>query len=144
MRAWAQVHPYTLRNEAQFVLPGLDGNATREQELLLLQLGVDGAFTDFSGTVVGVLDRARQAGFTWDMSVANRPATRPCPQSPGATTPATAQARAGRMVLASAAAQARAGRRMLASGARARALRGGAAGAGLRNPAGAVGSLMPS
>jgi glycerophosphoryl diester phosphodiesterase len=53
------VHPYTLRDEEQFLTLNADGTPqTAEQEFVqLLQLGVDGFFTDFPGTGDRVRDQ---------------------------------------------------------------------------------------
>ena len=56
--AGLQVHPYTLRNEEQFLTLDAEGNPqTPEDEFKqLIELGVDGFFTDFPGTGVAVVD----------------------------------------------------------------------------------------
>jgi glycerophosphoryl diester phosphodiesterase len=53
------VHPYTLRDEERFLTLNADGTPqTAEQEFIqLLQLGVDGFFTDFPGTGDRVRDQ---------------------------------------------------------------------------------------
>ncbi len=53
-----QVHPYTLRNEEQFLTLDAEGNPqTPEGEFeQLIQIGADGFFTDFPGTGVLVGD----------------------------------------------------------------------------------------
>ncbi|MGB7414417.1 MAG: esterase-like activity of phytase family protein, partial [Thermosynechococcaceae cyanobacterium] len=50
--AGLQVHPYTLRNEEQFLTLNADGTPqTAEDEIKqLIEIGVDGFFTDFSNT----------------------------------------------------------------------------------------------
>lgn len=57
--AGLQVHPYTLRNEERYLTLNPDGTPqTPEQELeQLIQLGVDGFFTDFPATGDLVRDR---------------------------------------------------------------------------------------
>ncbi|GAB4380040.1 MAG: hypothetical protein Kow00121_35440 [Elainellaceae cyanobacterium] len=57
--AGLQVHPYTLRNEENFLTLNADGTPqTPEQEIeQLIQLGVDGFFTDFPETGDLVRDR---------------------------------------------------------------------------------------
>lgn len=56
--AGLQVHPYTLRNEERFLTLDADGNPqTPEAEFQqLVEIGVDGFFTDFPGTGVAVVD----------------------------------------------------------------------------------------
>ncbi|MEN9869977.1 MAG: hypothetical protein RLZZ171_960, partial [Cyanobacteriota bacterium] len=56
--AGLQVHPYTLRNEEQFLTLDAEGNPqTPEDEFKqLIELGVDGFFTDFPGTGVAVVN----------------------------------------------------------------------------------------
>ena len=56
--AGLQVHPYTLRNEEQFLTLDAEGNPqTPEEEFKqLIDVGVDGFFTDFPGTGVAVVD----------------------------------------------------------------------------------------
>ncbi|MGF1591596.1 MAG: esterase-like activity of phytase family protein [Pleurocapsa sp.] len=53
-----QVHPYTLRNEERFLTLDAQGNPqTPEAEFIqLLEVGVDGFFTDFPATGVAVVD----------------------------------------------------------------------------------------
>ncbi|WP_242041678.1 esterase-like activity of phytase family protein [Alkalinema sp. FACHB-956] len=55
--AGLQVHPYTLRNEENFLTLNPDGTPqTPEQELVqLTQIGADGFFTDFPGTGAKVI-----------------------------------------------------------------------------------------
>ncbi len=57
--AGLQVHPYTLRNEEQFRTLNPDGTAqTAEEEIQqLIEIGVDGFFTDFPNTGVLVRDQ---------------------------------------------------------------------------------------
>ncbi len=56
--AGLQVHPYTLRNEEQFLTLDAEGNSqTPEEEFKqLIDVGVDGFFTDFPATGVAVVD----------------------------------------------------------------------------------------
>ena len=56
--AGLQVHPYTLRNEERFLTLDADGNPqTPEEEFVqLIEVGVDGFFTDFPATGVAVVD----------------------------------------------------------------------------------------
>ena len=56
--AGLQVHPYTLRDEEQFLTLDAEGNPqTPEQEVVqLVEVGVDGFFTDFPATGVAVVD----------------------------------------------------------------------------------------
>ncbi len=56
--AGLQVHPYTLRNEEQFLTLDAEGNPqTPEEEFKqLIDVGVDGFFTDFPATGVAVVD----------------------------------------------------------------------------------------
>ena len=56
--AGLQVHPYTLRNEEQFLTLDAEGNPqTPEEEFVqLIEAGVDGFFTDFPATGVAVVD----------------------------------------------------------------------------------------
>jgi glycerophosphoryl diester phosphodiesterase len=49
------VHPYTLRDEAQFVLPGCGGNITCEIAAMFDGEQVDGAFTDWPATLRNAL-----------------------------------------------------------------------------------------
>ena len=51
-------HPYTLRNEEQFLTLDAEGNPqTPEEEFKqLIDVGVDGFFTDFPATGVSVVD----------------------------------------------------------------------------------------
>lgn len=46
------VHTYTLRNEAQYVLPTCGGDIACEVRFLFQSLGVDGAFADYPGTLM--------------------------------------------------------------------------------------------
>jgi glycerophosphoryl diester phosphodiesterase len=46
-----QVHPYTFRNEAKELAFNYSANARAEYALFLKDVGVDGAFTDFPGTM---------------------------------------------------------------------------------------------
>jgi glycerophosphoryl diester phosphodiesterase len=46
------VHTYTLRDEAQFVVPTCGGNITCEFGFLFKSLGIDGAFADYPHTLV--------------------------------------------------------------------------------------------
>ncbi|WP_050857540.1 esterase-like activity of phytase family protein [Acaryochloris sp. CCMEE 5410] len=57
--AGLQVHPYTLRNEEQFLTLNADGTPqTPEEEIKqLIDIGVDGFFTDFPGTGDAVRDQ---------------------------------------------------------------------------------------
>lgn len=57
--AGLQVHPYTLRNEENFLTLNPDGTPqTPEQELVqLTQIGADGFFTDFPGTGAKVIQQ---------------------------------------------------------------------------------------
>ncbi|MBD2185790.1 glycerophosphodiester phosphodiesterase [Planktothrix sp. FACHB-1375] len=55
------VHPYTFRNEAQFLAPDYHNNPEAEYEQFF-HLGVDGLFTDFTDTAVRVLQRIRGRG----------------------------------------------------------------------------------
>ena len=56
--AGLQVHPYTHRNEEQFLTLDAEGNPqTPEAEIQqYIEVGFDGFFTDFPGTGVGVVD----------------------------------------------------------------------------------------
>ncbi|BAZ45230.1 putative glycerophosphoryl diester phosphodiesterase [Chondrocystis sp. NIES-4102] len=56
--AGLQVHPYTHRNEERYLTLGADGTPqTPEKELeQLIEIGVDGFFTDFPATGVAVVD----------------------------------------------------------------------------------------
>ena len=56
--AGLQVHPYTLRNEERFLTLEADGTPqTPEEEFQeLIEIGVDGFFTDFPGTGAAVVD----------------------------------------------------------------------------------------
>lgn len=56
--AGLQVHPYTLRDEERFLTLDAEGNPqTPEEEVdQLIDVGVDGFFTDFPGTGVAVVD----------------------------------------------------------------------------------------
>ncbi|MEO0849086.1 MAG: esterase-like activity of phytase family protein, partial [Cyanobacteria bacterium J06648_1] len=56
--AGLQVHPYTLRNEERFLTLDAEGNPqTPEEEFeQLIDVGVDGFFTDFPATGVAVVD----------------------------------------------------------------------------------------
>jgi glycerophosphoryl diester phosphodiesterase len=45
------VHPYTFRNEASQLAFNYSANARAEYALFLKEVGVDGAFTDFAGTL---------------------------------------------------------------------------------------------
>jgi alkaline phosphatase len=56
--AGLQVHPYTLRNEERFLTLDADGNPqTPEGEFQqLIEIGVDGFFTDFPGTGAAVVN----------------------------------------------------------------------------------------
>ena len=56
--AGLQVHPYTLRDEEQFLTLDAEGNPqTPEEEVVqLVEVGVDGFFTDFPATGVAVVD----------------------------------------------------------------------------------------
>jgi glycerophosphoryl diester phosphodiesterase len=51
LAAGLQVHPYTLRDEAQFVPAGLPGGVAAEMQQLFVHEGVQGAFSDFPGTL---------------------------------------------------------------------------------------------
>lgn len=53
------VHPYTFRNEAQYLAPNYNNNPEAEYEQFF-DFGVDGLFTDFPGTAFGVLQRTLQ------------------------------------------------------------------------------------
>ncbi|MGQ4647714.1 glycerophosphodiester phosphodiesterase family protein [Lyngbya aestuarii] len=57
--AGMQVHPYTLRNEENFLTLNIDGTPqTPEEEFKqLIELGVDGFFTDYPGTGNAVRDQ---------------------------------------------------------------------------------------
>ena len=56
--AGLQVHPYTLRDEEQFLTLDAEGNpqTPEEETVQLIEVGVDGFFTDFPGTGVAVVD----------------------------------------------------------------------------------------
>ena len=56
--AGLQVHPYTHRNEEQFLTLDAEGNPqTPESEIQqYIEVGFDGFFTDFPGTAVAVVD----------------------------------------------------------------------------------------
>ncbi len=66
--AGLQVHPYTHRNEENFLTLNADGTPqTPESELVqLISIGVDGFFTDFPGTGDAVRDRYGIAGTEFD------------------------------------------------------------------------------
>ncbi|HEY9301434.1 MAG TPA: glycerophosphodiester phosphodiesterase family protein, partial [Phormidium sp.] len=50
------VHPYTFRNESQYLAPDYNDNPEAEYEQFL-NLGVDGVFTDFPDTALTVIQR---------------------------------------------------------------------------------------
>lgn len=54
------VHPYTLRDEPQFVLPALGGDVESERELMFVGERVDGAFADYPGALRGWMQRRAQ------------------------------------------------------------------------------------
>lgn len=58
--AGLQVHPYTLRDEPQFVPAALGGSVARELAALIEGEGADGVFTDFPGTAVEWLAARRR------------------------------------------------------------------------------------
>ncbi len=53
------VHPYTFRNEAQYLAPDYNHNPEAEY-VQFFNLGVDGLFTDFPGTAFGALQLTLQ------------------------------------------------------------------------------------
>ncbi len=100
-RCLSQVHPWTFRDEARFVLEQLDGAAGPEYALFLgrpqgqegggegnqsdatavpaqvpaggLLPGVDGVFSDYPSSAVGYLEDAALRGQAhWDLPAANR------------------------------------------------------------------------
>jgi glycerophosphoryl diester phosphodiesterase len=62
MHACVQVHPYTFRNEANELAFNYSANARAEYALFLKDVGVDGAFTDFPGTMFDWLTGERLKG----------------------------------------------------------------------------------
>jgi len=84
-----QVHPYTFRNEARFVLDHLGGDPNREYEALMgpgqaclfpqeLRGGVNAVFTDFTSTAWNYIEGQAAKGAVWNMTLVNAPATKPC------------------------------------------------------------------
>src|SRR5262249_52914712 len=55
-KAGLLLHPYTFRNEGVFLATDYAGDPVKEYEQFF-KLGVDGVFTDFSGTARPVVDR---------------------------------------------------------------------------------------
>jgi glycerophosphoryl diester phosphodiesterase len=62
-----QMHPYTLRNESPTYLAyNLVADPRAEYDVLFKQLGFDGAFTDFPGTLHDYFLRNELQGYKWD------------------------------------------------------------------------------
>lgn len=61
-----QVHPYTFRNEADQLAYSYTASARAEYELFFKEVGIDGAFTDFSGTAFDWFIQEQLKGTTFD------------------------------------------------------------------------------
>jgi glycerophosphoryl diester phosphodiesterase len=61
-----QVHPYTFRNEAAELAFDYGVSARAEYRKFLSDMGVDGAFTDFSGTLYDWLLEQKALGTDFD------------------------------------------------------------------------------
>lgn len=61
-----QVHPYTFRNEADQLAYDFIANARTEYALFFLEIGIDGCFTDFSGTASDWMTEEQLKGTTFD------------------------------------------------------------------------------
>lgn len=67
MSSGLQVHAWTLRDEKQFVLEHLEGDVSKELDLVLQVLKADGVFVDSPKTAASWLDKL--SGKEWDMPV---------------------------------------------------------------------------
>lgn len=61
-----QVHPYTFRNEADQLAYNYTASARAEYTLFFKEVGIDGAFTDFSGTAFDWLTEEQLKGTSFD------------------------------------------------------------------------------
>ena len=60
------MHPYTFRNEAAELALDYVASARAEYSLFFKDIGIDGAFTDFSGTAFDWLTEAQLQGTKFD------------------------------------------------------------------------------
>eukprot|EP00892_Ulva_mutabilis_P008511 jgi/Ulvmu1/6031/UM027_0006.1 len=61
-----QVHPYTFRNEADQLAYDFVASARAEYDLFLKEIGVDGCFTDFAGTLFDWVTEQKLEGTAFD------------------------------------------------------------------------------
>jgi glycerophosphoryl diester phosphodiesterase len=66
---WLQVHPYTFRNEAQYLAYDFNVSARAEYDVFFKEMGIDGAFTDNAATMVDYLKQAKLEGYEFDQCI---------------------------------------------------------------------------
>lgn len=64
--ACVQVHPYTFRNEADQLAYDFVASARAEYALFLNDIGIDGCFTDFTGTMFDWITEEQLKGTSFD------------------------------------------------------------------------------
>ncbi|KAG2435711.1 hypothetical protein HXX76_006909 [Chlamydomonas incerta] len=78
-----QAHPYTFRNEARYLTYGAFATAMDEFEFFFVKLGLEGAFTDYTGSLRQYFTmKSQEQGRLWNTGAVINRAGRPKPHNP--------------------------------------------------------------